>query len=510
METGAYQDRHQDICEATEKREMLSDHEENSKNMKTLSGRNHGLTCENINPLMQAATSSVISAGGCMRKEAKDHEGLSADHSVEAENDKRGMCMSDNNDDEKTASDDAGGGVYPICLYRNVHVAGQQNVPAVGTHDVQSAAGSSRLNPLVHAAISSANSTDRYMRKGVSQIHSAANFTKCVGDRSSGGSAFPKLEKRVPSTPPGASTPCDTSTPPPIVVDVAMGTVQKPYYCLVCHQAFTTSGELVTHAKTHSVEQGYQCPNCMSSFARKADLKKHSKLCMDGSDPELSISFEKTFSQKKKKKKKTTREKSKSSDGSVSSPDKVDSDMTTRAKTQPKKVSCSECPLAFPNMARLRKHIRTHTGEKPFACSLCPSAFSRSSDLTRHHRTHSGDRPYQCTLCPAAFPTSCKLTMHTRTHTGEKPYRCAHCPRAFARKTDLNMHERTHTGVKPHLCSQCAMSFTTASKLKVHSRVHSGEKPYQCPLCFARFTQTAGLRKHSKLHIRSSLESDTS
>lgn len=272
--------------------------------------------------------------------------------------------------------------------------------------------------------------------------------------------------------------------------------LQKPYYCLECHKAFTSSDKLAVHATAHTGEEPYHCFQCSTNFRQKYEMKKHANTCPKTCSRENSAAS--TWNVSLRRKKAVVENKFSYEKSPKKHKHKLVSRLKTKRDPNQKLFKCSECELSFPQMSRLTKHIRTHTGEKPFLCSHCPASFTRSSDLTRHTRTHSGEKPYKCLSCPAAFPTSCKLSMHTRTHTGEKPYECSHCPASFARKTDLNMHVRTHTGLKPHTCTECATSFTTSSKLKIHFRIHTGEKPYQCTICLASFTQSAGLSKHMK------------
>lgn len=54
--------------------------------------------------------------------------------------------------------------------------------------------------------------------------------------------------------------------------------IGRPYKCDLCPAAFTTSGSLTTHNRTHTGERPYTCSLCNGSFIDKSTLTKHMRV----------------------------------------------------------------------------------------------------------------------------------------------------------------------------------------------------------------------------------------
>ncbi|XP_014665553.1 PREDICTED: endothelial zinc finger protein induced by tumor necrosis factor alpha-like [Priapulus caudatus] len=52
----------------------------------------------------------------------------------------------------------------------------------------------------------------------------------------------------------------------------------RPYKCDLCPAAFTTSGSLTTHTRTHTGERPFTCALCKSSFIDRSTLTKHTRV----------------------------------------------------------------------------------------------------------------------------------------------------------------------------------------------------------------------------------------
>ena len=106
---------------------------------------------------------------------------------------------------------------------------------------------------------------------------------------------------------------------------------QKKFKCETCDKAFSQSGDLVRHMRTHSGVKPYACELCDKAFSQAGNLASH---------------------------------------------------MLTHTGVKP--WVCQTCGRAFTKSSNLASHMLTHSGEKPYMCEMCGKAFSCSTGRTRH------------------------------------------------------------------------------------------------------------------------------
>ena len=209
---------------------------------------------------------------------------------------------------------------------------------------------------------------------------------------------------------------------------------QNSYVCDYpgCDKAYSQSGGLTRHKRSHTGEKPYVCdhPGCDKAYSQSGNLTQHKR---------------------------------------------------THTGERPYVCDYQGCDKAYAQSGDLTRHKRAHSGEKPYICDHpgCGKAYSQSGGLTVHKRNHTGEKLYVCDHlgCDKAFSTSSQLTVHKRTHSGEKPYICDHpgCDKAYSQSGDLSKHKRTHTGEKSYVCdySGCDEVFSVSSSLTRHKRTHN-------------------------------------
>ncbi|KAF5299422.1 hypothetical protein FQA39_LY11568 [Lamprigera yunnana] len=180
----------------------------------------------------------------------------------------------------------------------------------------------------------------------------------------------------------------------------------KPFLCMICGKAYTRSGCLAMHLRTHNEIYPYLCSVCGKSFKIKQYLIVHSK-----------------------------------------------------THTQERPFNCQHCNKSFTQKSNLVEHLRIHTGSKPYNCSTCEKRFTHYSGLAQHLLTHNPIKKYSCKICEKTFRLPAHCREHLRVHSGDKPYVCKICTRAFTNSSSLVVHQRTHSGDRPFRCTVCKKGF---------------------------------------------------
>ncbi|XP_058023523.1 zinc finger and SCAN domain-containing protein 2-like isoform X4 [Ahaetulla prasina] len=147
--------------------------------------------------------------------------------------------------------------------------------------------------------------------------------------------------------------------PVPFTYPMPLLVEEKSFVCPVCGEAFTHSGSLNRHLRTHGVERPYKCMVCGESFCSMSKLYRHERIHM------------------------------------------VD-----------KPFHCEICGKSFAVKSTLTRHQMLHQAERPYMCSHCEKGYVQRSHLARHHhKAHPGVpfNPVKVNTVPATILDSDNL-----------------------------------------------------------------------------------------------------
>ena len=105
------------------------------------------------------------------------------------------------------------------------------------------------------------------------------------------------------------------------------------FECTLCGKAFSESGDLTRHERTHNGDRPYACTTCGQAFSESGTMTRH---------------------------------------------------MRTHSGDRP--YACITCGQTFRESCHLTCHMRCHTGDRPDACTTCGQAFSESGNLAKHYK----------------------------------------------------------------------------------------------------------------------------
>ena len=156
---------------------------------------------------------------------------------------------------------------------------------------------------------------------------------------------------------------------------------------------------LIIHQRSHTVEKPYKCDECGEAFSQHSGLNKHKLGGKHRNSPKLRKytcdECGKTFTQ-----------------------------LTglrnhKRIHTGDKTYQCSECGKAFTRGEHLIEHQGIHN-KKPYQCKEC--AFSQKTGLSHHIKIHTGEKPFECSECGRDFSCKSNLKKYKIVHSEEKSY----------------------------------------------------------------------------------------
>lgn len=182
---------------------------------------------------------------------------------------------------------------------------------------------------------------------------------------------------------------------PPHIMRIHMR--KKDKVCPYCDRAFSQTGDLTRHVRTHTGLKPFKCeyPGCKLAFVASGDLIKHSKRhSLEG---------------------------------------------------VPKPYVCEVCRQAFERNYDLTRHkLRHQMDEDPslagFKCEICQKRFARKDQYRNHTYRHLGFKPFKCD-CGKAFSDASNFNKHKKIHMVlDVPLQCDRCGKEFRNKVAISKH----------------------------------------------------------------------
>ncbi|XP_061573582.1 zinc finger protein 37 homolog [Cololabis saira] len=143
---------------------------------------------------------------------------------------------------------------------------------------------------------------------------------------------------------------------------------KKVFSCRTSRKEFIESNILVDHMKIHTVERPYLCNICGNAFTYLSHLKRHITTTHMGEKPYICKTCGKGFTQRS------------------------NLVIHLRIHTGERPYLCNTCGKTFINLSHLKRHIATHMGEKPYLCNTCNKGFNRRFDLLSHMKNHPEEK----------------------------------------------------------------------------------------------------------------------
>ena len=293
----------------------------------------------------------------------------------------------------------------------------------------------------------------------------------------------------------------------------------KPHLCDMCNETFTDMNSFLSHKEQHGFQQEQKSEESSTNTREK---ERMSELWNSGSHSVSSASDYQAFYVCSHCRSIFRREED--LQRHLGEHDMMG--INTEIKTETVKSEFpSEAPQPYEprpleqyidTLGRIQVQQTMHTHET-YQCEKCqqsvtPEQQLKTHDMTVHNeknshksgniRNHSGGKLRICDQCGKGFKKSIDLIRHIRTHSGERPFKCDQCDKTFTWKSALTRHLRIHSGEKTYQCDQCDKAFAVKCALAMHLRTHSGEKPFQCDQCDKAFTQKTNLTNHLRTHSR--------
>lgn len=276
--------------------------------------------------------------------------------------------------------------------------------------------------------------------------------------------------------------------------DSSLTEISNEFNCTICNKHFTLHKYLVKHLKRHQASGRLSINNFDKKLVSEADLNALGKCCFcdwTGTSNEL----------KKHKEEHAHLKTFKCHLCDKKFFESYNLQTHLMIHSGEKKHMCDFCGKSFTAKTNLKMHLRTHTGSKPYGCEMCMKTFAQQSQLTSHMFTHSQDRNYVCSLCGVTFKRKGSLRDHIRSHRPVEEWdKCAVCSKAFRTQKQLKEHMLQHTGERNHVCNVCGKDFGRKRNLSTHMKIHTGDSAHVCLVCGRAFSQKHVLLSHMKTH----------